>query len=96
MLPSAKFSALEVEYRVGSSKTKSIPFSSAHFALFHLSIKEVLPRWVKFPLIMATVYVQPVIFFDCSKWYKWPLWNGLYSAIMPKTLLIVIHFLIQQ
>ena len=82
--PSAKFSALEMEYKTGSSITKSIPFCMAILVFDHLSIIDVEPRWVKLPLIMATVKLQLVNFFDVSKWYKCPLWNGLYSAIIPK------------
>ena len=44
MAPSAKFSALEVAYNVGNSRTKSIPQFNAISARDHLSINEVLPR----------------------------------------------------
>ena len=52
--PSAKFSALEIEYNKGSSMTKSIPFFIAISVLVHLSTKEVEPLCVKLPLIIAT------------------------------------------
>lgn len=41
--PSAKFSALEIEYKSGSSITKSIPFKSAILVFSHLSIIDVEP-----------------------------------------------------
>ena len=53
--PSAKFSALETEYKTGSSMTKSIPFFKAISVLVHLSKRATSPRCVKFPLITAIV-----------------------------------------
>lgn len=41
--PSAKFSALDIEYNVGSSITKSIPFLIAISVFSHLFISETDP-----------------------------------------------------
>ena len=83
--PSAKFSALEIEYTVGSSKTKSIPLFRAISVFTHLLTIDVLPLWTKLPLIIQILYSAPVSSLDLVKCKRWPLWNGLYSAIIPKT-----------
>ena len=54
--PSAKFSALEMLYTVGSSITKSTPLSKAILAFTHLFTIDVLPLCTKFPEITATIY----------------------------------------
>ena len=51
--PSAKFSALEIEYKTGNSITKSTPFERTILVFSHLLIIEVEPRCTKLPLIIA-------------------------------------------
>ena len=89
--PWEKISALWHANNVGSSITKSTPFSTAALARVYLSNKAGYPLCRKLPLIIETVWVALVISFDFNKWYKCPLWNGLYSTTNPS---IFIKFLL--
>lgn len=58
--PSAKFSALDIEYIVGSSITMSKPASKADFVLDHLSIKAGSPTLHK----IATHYAYRIVWIN--------------------------------
>ena len=68
MLRVAKFSALDMLYIHGSSKTRSKPFSKAILALVHLSIIDALPLWTKLPVISAIVQFAPDTLLASFKW----------------------------
>ena len=82
--PRAKGSAEDTAQGVGSSSTKSTPCRRARAARVHLSAKAASPRWTQLPLMaQTTAQSAPKAWRTAWMWCRWPLWKGLYSAMMP-------------
>ena len=65
--PLAKYPALPEAKSVGISTTRFTPFLTAISARVHLSRMAKLPRWVKLPLMTATLTSAPVSSRDCLR-----------------------------
>ena len=83
MLLSANVSADWVPKRVGNSNTMSMLFSKAILVLSSLVRIEISPRSKKYPFNARIMIESGYCSLILSIWYKCPLWNGLYSAIIP-------------
>ena len=83
--PCAKYSALPRAKYTGSSKTRSAPFASAIRQRWYLSTMAGMPRCTKSPLRTTTIQSAHSAVRMVRSWYRWPLWNGLYSAMTAVT-----------
>ena len=96
--PRAKPSADEMAHGSGSSRTKSAPPRTAASARACARSMAKSPRWTKSPLIAHTTAhsSSPARRRNSSICHLWPRWKGLYSHIIPNTLMEVLSKRLQK
>lgn len=78
----------EFENTVGSSITRSTPPFIAISARFHLSKRAGSPALYKITTHYSNSMTCQQFSLLSNRWYRCPLWNGLYSQIIPKILVL--------